>query len=332
MFLERSITQISDFMVYLVSSSIAAFVARLLTHPLETVKIRIQSGTIPGHPTNPFGVFFWMIEHEGWLSLFSGLTIALIFSVPALVTYITTYDTLKPYVAEGLGFDIINPLVHLLCGAIAEVVSNIFWTPMEVIKARQQVSKTPVSAIEMINKIYAAEGTAGFFRGYLLGVAVYVPHSMIFFLAFEQIKIFFIRTLNIPDNTSLPVWSVMISSIIAAATGAAASNIVDVVKTKWQIAGRELALKVSGFQNSNDGLLSDSLNYGTLEQNSIFVEEGSFSVVQKEKSQFFNMLLLMWKDGDFLTGMTARVLWIVPSATIFFTIDELLKGWWIKGF
>ncbi|KAJ3119827.1 hypothetical protein HK098_005105 [Nowakowskiella sp. JEL0407] len=335
----------SNFFLLLFSSAVAAFISRLVTHPLETVKIRIQSGTLAN--VNPLAALYLIITNEGWRSLFSGITIALTFSIPALTTYITSYDYLKPFIAHLFGLSVTNAIVHLISGALSETISAVFWTPMEVIKARLQTSNSSVSTASMIRSIYNAEGIAGFYRGYFLGIAVYVPHSIVFFIVFEQLKMLFSKTLFDPSqpleiDQSLPVWAVLVSSMIAAACAGAVSNFVDVIKTKWQIAGKVLTERKHKVADSgNQPLLSDD----DLSQQhiSVIVNEEATDIVVEDEGltleeqvelsldessgpHLFQMIKLMWIDGEFFVGMWARVVWIVPSITLFFCIDEYLKS------
>ena len=43
------------------------------------------------------------------------------------------------------------------------------------------------TALQICREIWIHEGWVGFFRGYWLGVAVYVPHSMIYFTIYENV-------------------------------------------------------------------------------------------------------------------------------------------------
>ncbi|KAI8799378.1 mitochondrial carrier domain-containing protein [Cladochytrium replicatum] len=223
-------TQLVPPLFYVFSASVAALVSRVLTHPLDTLRVRAQSETEyhpKRSPTTLLALLRNVIVNEGFSALYRGITVVLIFSVPALITYIGTYDTSKPIIAGILRLDVTSAWVHLLCGAIAEIASAVFWTPMEVIKSRQQVVLNDFgqseSVVVVTKRLIQQEGYSGLFKGYLLGVGVYVPQSITYFVVYEQLKMAFAAVLfpgvyPLPTAT-LPSWAVLISATIASAAG-----------------------------------------------------------------------------------------------------------------
>ncbi|KAJ3055765.1 hypothetical protein HK097_009418, partial [Rhizophlyctis rosea] len=189
-------------------SSIAAVITRLATHPLDTVKTVIQyntpSQTIPS--TASTGeirrTFQLLTQSHSLTSLYRGLSIALVFSVPALTVYLSTYDAAKDRIAKwgGLG-GADSILVHGSAGAIAEAMSGVFWTPMEVVKNKLQVgvgadgvkrhvgydavpagkgvreARRTGETMRLVGEIYRNEGIRGFFKGYLLSLGVFIPYT-----------------------------------------------------------------------------------------------------------------------------------------------------------
>ncbi len=91
-------------------SLIASFFTRLLTHPLDTIKTNIQTGSK---------------KAIRWNKLYQGLPVALCCSVPAVAVYLSAYDLTK----ESLGHQD-SILVHAASAIVAEISSGIFWTPM----------------------------------------------------------------------------------------------------------------------------------------------------------------------------------------------------------
>lgn len=118
----------------LLASSTAALSSRLCTHPLDTVKTRIQVSN------SPQGLIPTFVELVRARALYRGLPIALALSVPGLSVYLTTYDLAKDRLSrqfESFGTDTVQN--HMMSGMIAEVCSGLFWTPMEILKSKQQV-------------------------------------------------------------------------------------------------------------------------------------------------------------------------------------------------
>ncbi|KAF9549993.1 hypothetical protein EC957_002054 [Mortierella hygrophila] len=272
----------------LLASSTAALASRLCTHPLDTVKTRIQVSNSPHQ-----GLIPTFVELVRARAVYRGLPIALVLSVPGLSVYLTTYDLAKDRLSrqfKGFGTDTVHN--HMLSGMIAEVCSGLFWTPMEILKSKQQVenmssgnysstttaratgrsASSPTasnvsssilpstsssttstipkytSTMSLARQIYQHEGFLGFYRGYFITLGVFVPYSMIYFAAYEQLKDMAWRKLhsskrdknnrlagqNPQEEHVLPFFAIMGCAAVACGIAAGISNIVDVVKTRWQ--------------------------------------------------------------------------------------------------
>lgn len=198
----------------LLASSTAALASRLCTHPLDTVKTRIQVSNSPHQ-----GLIPTFVELVRARAVYRGLPIALVLSVPGLSVYLTTYDLAKDRLSrhfKSFGTDTVQN--HMLSGMIAEVCSGLFWTPMEILKSKQQVenmssgiyssttaagttgksTSSPIapnasssiipstststtstipkytSTMSLARQIYQHEGFLGFYRGYFITLGVFV--------------------------------------------------------------------------------------------------------------------------------------------------------------
>ncbi|KAG0269293.1 hypothetical protein BGZ95_002135 [Linnemannia exigua] len=197
----------------LLASSSAALCSRLCTHPLDTLKTRIQVSN------SSQGLIPTFVELVRARSLYRGLPIALALSVPGLSVYLTTYDIAKHRLSRqfhSFGTDTVQN--HMMSGMIAEVCSGLFWTPMEILKSKQQVENMssgvystsagagksvpssiasnassslspPTSSVasttqstipkytstwSLARQIYKHEGLLGFYRGYFITLGVFV--------------------------------------------------------------------------------------------------------------------------------------------------------------
>lgn len=176
----------NDTLNNLMASSAAALCSRLCTHPLDTVKTRVQVANTPQHL---FPTFLHLLRTGG---LYRGLPIALTLSVPGLSVYLTTYDVAKEALSKQFPAHMRDDSVanHMLSAGVAEVCSGLFWTPMEVLKQKQQIETTgsraasststqqlqPVrmKTLDLAKMIYRREGLAGFYRGYFITLGVFV--------------------------------------------------------------------------------------------------------------------------------------------------------------
>ncbi|KAG0286728.1 hypothetical protein BGZ96_009215 [Linnemannia gamsii] len=334
----------------LLASSTAALSSRLCTHPLDTLKTRIQVSN------SPQGLIPTFVELVRARALYRGLPIALALSVPGLSVYLTTYDLAKDRLSrqfESFGTDTVRN--HMMSGMIAEVCSGLFWTPMEILKSKQQVenmysgayspgagktgkpvlssissnvsssSQSPASTsptttistmpkytstMSLARQIYQHEGFLGFYRGYFITLGVFVPYSMIYFAAYEQLKDMAWRQLHSSSKQDkrsrligqdaheeyvLPFFAIMGCAAVACGFAAGISNIVDVVKTRWQT--------------------------------SILSTTEETSSTRRIASQLFRQ----GGFASFTRGMGARIMWMVPSVTISMSTFEWLKAHGFTG-
>lgn len=190
-------------------------------------------------------------------------------------------------------------LNHLASGCAAEVAAGTLFTPMEVIKNRLQTQKTQ-SAASMARQIWKTEGIPGFFRGYWMGLAVFVPHTMTYFAAYEECKMAYARYFYDKNSRSedtdaahLPLNAYLLCSGVASAIGITLSTPLDIVKTRWQISAAEQGAEF---------------------------RQGPLVIVKH-----------MWqREGKwraFTRGLVARIAWGIPTTAISMTVFEALKDW-----
>ncbi|KAL2914923.1 hypothetical protein HK105_205466 [Polyrhizophydium stewartii] len=369
----------------LAAACVASLVTRIATHPVDTIKSRLQVG-LRADQTSLWTAFARTIAGEGFWALYQGLPITLLFSVPGLAVYLGVYDAASLWLAGALGLPATGFVVATLAATAAEMLSALFWTPMEIIKTRQQVASRPllrpcsgaddasaallgdedndnnngsndgshgaqdgsahlrhpqrlssdatsitvdpdqathaglhsdcgardtpqddaepldpitppalVSAADHARAIYAAEGVAGFFKGYWLGLAVFIPYSVVYFVVYEQTKAA-AAAIAIPPSRPprlLTAWDIVACSALSSGIAALVSNVFDVAKTRWQAQAAGPAAQASG--GSEQALCS-----------------------------------AVWRGQSFMAlvtaGAWARVAWAVPSAVISFTVYESLKA------
>lgn len=167
-----------------------------------------------------------------------------------MVSYRQSKRELTPYLGEN---SITN---YVISGSVAEIASSVIWTPMEVVKGRMQISSSGVGTFELIRDIKRNEGIKGFFRGYWMGLVVFLPHSVVWWTTYEEVK----RVLGeqqsksysssgdndisdieadekkIVDLSELTPTHYAIASAAATVVAQTATNLLDVVKTRQQLA------------------------------------------------------------------------------------------------
>ncbi|KAI8144891.1 mitochondrial carrier domain-containing protein [Fennellomyces sp. T-0311] len=288
---------------YLFASSVAALAARVVTHPIDTIKTRLQVRSTTG---NEYQQLKQVILPESaststlnvLRSLYRGLPVTLLFSVPALSVYLTCYETTKAHLAPRgglLGHDGI--LNHLASGCAAEVMAGLFFTPMEVMKNQLQTqSDGSRSAGSLATRIWRTEGIRGFFRGYWMGLAVFVPHTMTYFAVYEQCKLAYARYYDHQyqgDSAQLPASAYLLCSSFASTMGIMLSTPLDIIKTRWQISAADQG---AAFRLGPVAIAKHMWYY-----------EGG------------------WRA--FTRGLVARIAWGIPTTAISMTVFEALKDW-----
>lgn len=184
-------------------------------HPLDTIRTLQQTST---------NFNYVLPLHRYWRGL--GASVAL--TTPAFTTYMVSYRQCKRYLTPYFGDDSLAN--YVISGAVAEIASSFIWTPMEVIKGRMQISAKNISTNQIIRHIYKTEGITGFFRGYFMGIVVFLPHSVVWWVTYENAKKW------LEQHQELGLKEYAISSAAATTTASVASNFLDVVKTRQQLA------------------------------------------------------------------------------------------------
>lgn len=197
---------------------------------MDTIKTRLQTHH---HKYTP--ILDQQQQHEQKpvtiKSLYRGIGITLLFSVPALTLYLTTYEWIKSW----LIFSTTPLLTDALAGCCAELTAGLFFTPMEVIKSQLQIDPFQVNTTYSLAKnIYTREGPLGFYRGYWITIAVFLPHTVVYFVVYEQLKALW----PVEEQTFLVF---LICAAIAAALGIAVSTPLDIIKTRWQVSSQQVA-------------------------------------------------------------------------------------------
>ncbi|KAL0095594.1 mitochondrial carrier domain-containing protein [Phycomyces blakesleeanus] len=132
---------------------------------------------------------------------------------------------------------------HVISGAVAELAAGTLFTPMEVLKNRLQTEQrkqkgTSASALARI--VWNKEGIRGFFRGYGMGLAVFMPHTVIYFVTYEKLKGQAAAMLKKDSDLGQFPFSVyLVCSGVASAAGIIVSTPLDVIKTRWQVSAAE---------------------------------------------------------------------------------------------
>jgi hypothetical protein len=179
---------------------------------------------------------------------------------------------------------------YVAAGTVAELVSSLLWTPLEVIKARLQISRTGQDGklLYQLRNIARTEGVRGFYRGYVMGLAIYTPYSLASWTVYENAK-------KLPLDISYTT-KVALSAGLSTASVQALIYPFDLVKTRYQVATSSTVAEKSGRG-------SDQLGIRQILKN-----------VMKESGR-----------RGFYAGFLPRLMCAFPSSVITMSVIEYLK-------
>jgi hypothetical protein len=241
-----------DVLAAMIGSSLSGVFSRILCHPLDTLKARVQASSPPsGAPGGGvFPVLRTLLRAEGVLGLYRGFGVAVLGGVPASCLYFTTYEVAKARLGEGLGGALPPAARHFAAGMAAEAVSCVLYVPVDVVKERLQVRALrggAGGAGGAAEFVLRGEGLRGLYRGYWATVGSFGPFSAIYFTLYEALRGRALAATAAaaaappppqpppPPPPHLPAW---LQAAVAGAAGAGASlltNPLDLVKLRLQV-------------------------------------------------------------------------------------------------
>ena len=171
-------------------SAAAGIIGRILTHPLDTAKARLQS--LSGNSyRGPVDVLVKTFRSEGIRGLYRGFPTVIAGGTPGTIIYLCGYDIFKDRISSALSTRDATKssknnedsfVVHFAAGILAETVACIIYVPVDVIKERLQIqSKKDLvqykGGWDALVKICKTEGPMGIYKGYGATLASFGPFS-----------------------------------------------------------------------------------------------------------------------------------------------------------
>lgn len=191
---------------HLLAAMGAGICTTISTNPIWVVKTRLQTQSLKldashtkyrgiGHAITTI----W--SQEGLRAFFRGVIPSLL-GITHVCVQFPLYEQVKLYLAER-GHKTTHELTFVeLIGAsmVSKVVASTAAFPHEVLRVRQQVSRTNGSSLFHLAKhIYELEGLRGFYRGLGVNLLRVVPAAAITFVSFEYISRALTRMTSPPE-------------------------------------------------------------------------------------------------------------------------------------
>jgi len=216
-------------------SATAGIIGRIVTHPLDTAKARLQSlsGT---HYAGPLDVLVKTFRSEGVFGLYRGFPTVIAGGTPGTIIYLCGYDIFKEHLSSALSPS--NAVhnnkgeeesfaVYFTAGLLAETVACLIYVPVDVIKERLQIQyRTDAvqykGGWDALVKISKTEGPMGIYKGYGATLASFGPFSALYFVFYEKFKSWSKQYLQQQNQektlpTALPLSFTILSSASAGA-------------------------------------------------------------------------------------------------------------------
>eukprot|EP01084_Bolivina_argentea_P136065 239670_1 len=143
---------------------------------------------------NTLDVLRKTVAREGIAGLYRGVTISAIAGCPASCLYFTSYESTRRHLNKYEYFNTNAYLSDFCGGLMAEVVSCVFWVPIDVIKERMQIQSQLdpqhryKSTSDAIYRMMKFEGRNGLYRAYGATIISFGPFSALYLMMYEQFK------------------------------------------------------------------------------------------------------------------------------------------------
>ena len=129
----------------MLASTVSGVLARLVCHPLDTCKARLQASC----PTRNTVLYrnLWHVLRQTWMleglpGFYRGIGATIVGSAPANCLYLTSYEVSRDQLMAHSPLASYPVTCHLTAGLLAEAFSCILWVPIDVIKERLQIQQS----------------------------------------------------------------------------------------------------------------------------------------------------------------------------------------------
>lgn len=281
----------------LAAGCLAGIFSDIITHPLSTVKTRIQ---VQGSGGGSHGAlayrgvchgFAQIVKSEGPTALYRGLGIVLVGAAPAQGLYFAGYETVKSAVGDGS-----STLGNFFAGVCAQLCGSLAWVPMDVIKERLQVEGQVkmtthyTGSFHAFAQIVRNEGVIGLYRAFPIHQVTWAPFNGCYFMIYEKARRLCIDAGYEDGHDNLVPTAQLACGAAAGIIASTVTNPVDVLKTRLQVA------------RANPDMFPYSSGVGALRH--LLKYEGPIALMD---------------------GTTARVLWLTPRLSLCVAAYERLK-------
>eukprot|EP00959_Pyramimonas_sp_CCMP1952_P192945 4034369-Pyramimonas_sp.AAC.1 len=170
----------------LLSGACAGMTATALTHPLDTVRLRLA---LPNSGYSGMThAFTSVIKAEGPVALLKGLPATLVGIAPYAAVNFAAYDLAKGFAHNHLQLQQSWMLNMALGGGTGLLAASVCY-PLDTVRRRMQMRGTMYkNTLDCVSTMARTEGFRGFYKGWLANALKVVPQNSIRFVSYELLK------------------------------------------------------------------------------------------------------------------------------------------------
>jgi solute carrier family 25 iron transporter 28/37 len=277
----------STMSTHMLAGAAAGVMEHSIMYPVDCVKTRMQC-LVPDPRANYRNVgdaLYRIVRYEGLKNTVRGINAVVGGAGPAHAMYFACYEKLKVVLRTDQGS---NHLAHGMAGCVATLLHDAVMNPADVVKQRMQMFQSPYSSCtQCIQTVLATEGIHAFYRSYLTQLTMNIPFQSVHFMVYETCQDKLNKDRNYQPTTHC------LSGAAAGAFAAAVTTPLDVCKT----------------------LLNT--------QERCAVTKGDSSITGM--SQAFRTIYHFRGFRGFFQGISARVIYQMPSTAISWSVYEFFK-------
>lgn len=250
-------------------------------HPLDTVKVRLQTSS--SKTAGLVRTVRHIVQHEGAAGLYKGLLSPVLSNAPINAVVFGVQGSVARSLKDAYGHEKLPHTLNFITGASAGLVQTVFATPSEHVKIQLQVDQHRAleqTTIECGRRLYHNHGLKGLFRGWETCILRDVPAFGIYFCTYEAMKAWL--TGGDPDNETDA--RLLLSGGLAGSMSWVFTQPIDVVKSCVQSQGfenQQSALQLTKMHYRAEGLRYFTKGFGATMLRAFPVSAVTFLVYEK---------------------------------------------------
>ncbi|GAV83865.1 Mito_carr domain-containing protein [Cephalotus follicularis] len=211
------------------AGALAGISVSLCLHPVDTVKTVFQS--FHADQKSIFEIGKSIVSERGLTGLYRGIASNIASSAPVSAVYTFTYESVKGGLLPHFPKEYYS-LAHCVAGGCGSIATSFIFTPSEHIKQQMQVGSHYSNCWNALVGIIRKGGWPSLYTGLGAVLCRNVPHSIIKFYTYENLKQMMLPSL--PSSAQPNKLQTLLCGGLAGSTAALFTTPFDVVKTRLQ--------------------------------------------------------------------------------------------------